>query len=323
MKEILKNKKGMIWMCATALALGILSLAVSAAVFAAAKRANRDGAETMRALALADAREKLRSASAALQIAEDASDSSARTAALAEALEELSGAGTALTQAGLGNAAPGAFDVIKECRVAVVSGLHGEVELTGDVTQRLKSADGTNLDGQYAAFGMVLGGIENVDVIASVPTDSSDTEENDRGFDGLNDAAAYTDAALEAKARAYFGSNTVLDPVGGVGFPPALVLCGENTMVAVSRSRGELLELYFDRPAGEKKLSEQKCAGIAADFLSNEGIPAALPPPSEVMSDETAGAYVYGLTGMAQGVCIGVRWDTGRVCYFNAYEYYR
>ena len=35
-------------------------------------------------------------------------------------------------------------------------------------------ADGTNLDGQYAAFGMVLGGIENVDVIASVPTDSND-----------------------------------------------------------------------------------------------------------------------------------------------------
>ena len=35
-------------------------------------------------------------------------------------------------------------------------------------------ADSTNLDGQYAAFGMVLGGIENVDVIASVPTDSSD-----------------------------------------------------------------------------------------------------------------------------------------------------
>ena len=139
----------------------------------------------------------------------------------------------------------------------------------------------------------------------------------------MNAAAVYTEAALEAKARAYFGSNTVLDPVGGVGFPPALVLCGENTMVSVSRSCGELLELYFDRPAGEKKLSEQKCAGIAADFLSKEGIPAALPPPSEVMSDDMAGAYVYGLTGMAQGVCIGVRWDTGSVCYFNAYEYYR
>ena len=35
-------------------------------------------------------------------------------------------------------------------------------------------ADSTYLDGQYAAFGMVLGGIENVDIIASVPTDSSD-----------------------------------------------------------------------------------------------------------------------------------------------------
>ena len=35
-------------------------------------------------------------------------------------------------------------------------------------------ADSSYLDGQYAAFGMVLGGIENVDIIASVPTDSSD-----------------------------------------------------------------------------------------------------------------------------------------------------
>lgn len=314
MKEILKNKKGMIWMCATALALGILSLAVSAVVFAAAKRADRDGAETMRALALADAREKLRSASAALQLAEYASESAARTAALAEALEELSGAGTALTQAGLGNVAPGAFEVIRECRAAAVAGLHGEGELPGEVTQRLQSlVEALGADDVAA----------EIEKIEKIPTDSSDTEENDRGFDGLNAAAVYTEAALEAKARAYFGSNTVLDPVGGVGFPPALVLCGENTMVAVSRSRGELLELYFDRPAGEKKLSEQKCAGIAADFLSKEGIPAALPPPSEVMSDDMAGAYVYGLTGMAQGVCIGVRWDTGSVCYFNAYEYYR
>ena len=35
-------------------------------------------------------------------------------------------------------------------------------------------ADGDFLDGQYAAFGMVLGGLDEVDVIASVPTDSSD-----------------------------------------------------------------------------------------------------------------------------------------------------
>ena len=35
-------------------------------------------------------------------------------------------------------------------------------------------ADSTYLDGDYAAFGMVLGGIENVDLIASQPTNSSD-----------------------------------------------------------------------------------------------------------------------------------------------------
>jgi len=35
-------------------------------------------------------------------------------------------------------------------------------------------ADGTYLDGDYAAFGRVVEGIEVVDEIASVPTDYSD-----------------------------------------------------------------------------------------------------------------------------------------------------
>ena len=35
-------------------------------------------------------------------------------------------------------------------------------------------ADNDYLDGEYAAFGMVLGGIETVDLIASVQTDSND-----------------------------------------------------------------------------------------------------------------------------------------------------
>ncbi|MBQ8917891.1 MAG: peptidylprolyl isomerase, partial [Oscillospiraceae bacterium] len=35
-------------------------------------------------------------------------------------------------------------------------------------------ADSDYLDGDYAAFGMVLGGIETVDLIASVQTDSND-----------------------------------------------------------------------------------------------------------------------------------------------------
>ena len=35
-------------------------------------------------------------------------------------------------------------------------------------------ADNDYLDGDYAAFGMVLGGIETVDLIASVQTDSND-----------------------------------------------------------------------------------------------------------------------------------------------------
>jgi len=41
-------------------------------------------------------------------------------------------------------------------------------------------ADSTYLDGEYAAFGMVLGGIETVDLIASQPTNSSDRPMNDQ-----------------------------------------------------------------------------------------------------------------------------------------------
>ena len=41
-------------------------------------------------------------------------------------------------------------------------------------------ADSTYLDGEYAAFGLVLGGIETVDLIASQPTNSSDRPMNDQ-----------------------------------------------------------------------------------------------------------------------------------------------
>ncbi len=51
-------------------------------------------------------------------------------------------------------------------------------------------ADGTFLDGQYAAFGKVLSGMETVDEIAGVPTDFSDrprTEQKIRKISIEND----------------------------------------------------------------------------------------------------------------------------------------
>ena len=43
-------------------------------------------------------------------------------------------------------------------------------------------ADSDYLDGDYAAFGLVLGGIETVDLIASVPTDSSDRPRSEQAM---------------------------------------------------------------------------------------------------------------------------------------------
>ena len=41
-------------------------------------------------------------------------------------------------------------------------------------------ADSDFLDGNYAAFGFVLNGMDEVDVIASVPTDSNDKPRADQ-----------------------------------------------------------------------------------------------------------------------------------------------
>lgn len=41
-------------------------------------------------------------------------------------------------------------------------------------------ADGTTLDGNYAAFGLLLGGYDTLDIIASVPTDSNDKPRDDQ-----------------------------------------------------------------------------------------------------------------------------------------------
>jgi peptidyl-prolyl cis-trans isomerase B (cyclophilin B) len=41
-------------------------------------------------------------------------------------------------------------------------------------------ADSDYLDGNYAAFGMVLGGMETVDVIASMPTNANDKPMTDQ-----------------------------------------------------------------------------------------------------------------------------------------------
>ncbi|MBQ8095379.1 MAG: peptidylprolyl isomerase [Clostridia bacterium] len=41
-------------------------------------------------------------------------------------------------------------------------------------------ADNEVLDGNYAAFGLMLGGFDTLDVIASVPTDSSDKPRDDQ-----------------------------------------------------------------------------------------------------------------------------------------------
>ena len=147
----------------------------------------------------------------------------------------------------------------------------------------------------------------------------AEAEHAGRGYDVFNTAAELTAGALKKRAESYFGEHAATHEVPGVRFPPDMALCGENIFVSLSSARGELLELYFDRPPGEARLGEEKCAAIAGEFFGTEGIPGR---PILRNNDGLCGAYFFG-SDTWQGVVIGIRWDTGRVCYYNVCDHYK
>lgn len=310
MKHKISDQKAAAIVCAALFVLGIVALGVAVFMVAGAKNAAERSAQLMRELAVADAKEKLYAAGNALKRVEEANADPPKVAA--EVLDALSGARASFAATGATGESAGVIEVLDWCRAQTLA-------MIGDTAD-----NGAELSAVIAGLCNALdsadSGAETAQIAGSLKAPEDDGE---RGFASLNSAVAYTPASLRAKAAEYIGKNAALAEVDGVGFPPALVLCGENTLVAVSRARGELLELYFDRPAGEEKMSCNACAETIADFLAEESVIFDPPDGKDLVRDELCGAYFYRTNGKGGGVCIGVRWDTGRVCYYNAYDYYR
>lgn len=310
-----------------ALALvGMLALICAVLLCARADAVAREEVELINALALFDVRERLSDGARTLGTigSADADDDARRDATrarLLEALEEISAVKAMLSRVGWEAATSDAAQLLEACRADILDALKKTDEPPPSVFAEWKE----RLEKLCAVLGepTEAAAEELSDLCAEA--EIADDEGVDRGYDGFNIFSTMTDEALEKKAAEYFGAHAVLTVAHSRGFPPAMVLAGKNTYIALSRARGELLELYFDRPPGEECLTEAECARIAMRFLENERLPVRHLSAESCERDELCGAYYYNVGNSAEkrNVRIGVRWDTGRICYFNAYEYYR
>lgn len=302
--------------------VGMLALTCAVLLCARADAVAREEVELINALALFDVRERLSGGAKALETIGSAdADDAAMRARLLEALEEISAVKAMLSRVGWEGAASDAAQLLEACRADILDALKKTDEPTPSVFAEWKE----RLEKLCAALGEPTD--EATEELSDLwaEAESADHEVVDRGYAGFNIFSTMTDEALEKKAAEYFGLHAVLTVARSRGFPPAVVLAGKNTYIALSRARGELLELYFDRPPGEECLTESECARIAMRFLENEKLPVRYLSAESGERDELCGAYYYNVGNSAEkrNVRIGVRWDTGRICYFNAYEYYR
>ena len=310
--------------CISALVIGVAAMAVAVGLTIRADSAVKRNLELMSRLAFEDARENMNKATSALKeamdIGEDSDGDARRAELLADAIYGISGTRAALMQAGLGDLSNDLFGFLNFCTQTIRASLAGKegADLSGLINMTEELSTALSEDSPLNALRRIA-----EDKREMIHGWNAVEDEFDRGFASFNTAPELTADALRAKAESYVGGNAVLKQAGGSSFPPTLVLCGENLYVSVSSARGELLELYFDRPPGKIKLDERECAAIAFDFLHRAGISASFPPVSSARADELCGAYFFRLSEKAGAVDIGVRWDTGRVCYFNSFDYYK
>lgn len=299
-------ERGVLIIGAALTAIGAVAVAVAIKIASSAAAGDALGAELARQLAADDAQKYIFNAARLIDGADDDDD------AAIMALDRLACANSALLRADTSGGRE--FEAIRALRrqvCKIISG-SGNAKKTADIAYRLAEAI---KNGNAETVGQLT------DELWSMGVNSEDYV-FDRGFGALDHATVMTESALREHATSFFGSNAVLSAAGGVAFPPAMTLCGKNLMVSVSRARGQLLELYFDRPAGEERLTADECAEIAAAYAEWAGVDKKTAGDLEFrQKDELCGGRIF--ADKDGRVVIGVRHDSGRVFYFNAYGYYR
>lgn len=291
-------------------AIGTVAIAVALKLTVMATTADAREAELARTLAFDDAKNYLLNSANFMEQGTINGETAITGATMA--LDQLAGAHFALLRScSSGGRELEAVGALRK-RVTELIANGGDAMRCAEIARRLAEAiESGNGDevGRLADELGNMGGDNKTDIF-------------DRGFGALRHSAVMTEGALHEHAASFFGTNTVLRVADGVAFPPLLTLCGKNLMVTVSRARGQLLELYFDRPAGEVRLNEKECAEVAAEYAEKAGIDKSTATALVcTKKDELCGGWIF--ADKDNRVVIGVRHDSGRIFYFNAYGYYK
>ncbi len=128
-------------------------------------------------------------------------------------------------------------------------------------------------------------------------------------------------------ARDHLGKNAFLQANVTEGRINAYCISGKNTSALIS-SGGSILQLLFDTPEGEFSINKADAAEIAASFLGDLGF-----NPEKMMPENTKdknGLYVFeylpiqnGVVCESEQILVGISKKSGRVCLFDAIEYYK
>ncbi|NLK39180.1 MAG: hypothetical protein GX303_02865 [Clostridiales bacterium] len=155
-------------------------------------------------------------------------------------------------------------------------------------------------------------------------------DDTQRGFDLLYKSDKISEREAYKKAKELLGKNSTLTLVRGNGFPPVYTYVCNNASVEISVMGGFPIRLLFDLPQTDAKYEENVCVRVAEEYIDQLGIGGValsrIRWADGICFAEFARTYIDGrqqVLSDRERLTVGVSADTGRVCYYDAYNYYR
>ena len=147
------------------------------------------------------------------------------------------------------------------------------------------------------------------------------------GFDTVVGGLTEQSEAVST-AREELGKNAYVEVRFSEGEIPVYHIGGKNISAMVSARGGLLMQFLFDLPEGEERIDETKASELAEAFVSEKI--SGNEEKRQVSSEHSSGLYIFEFVPIQNGVLclderilVGVSHGSGRICLFDATEYYR
>lgn len=129
-------------------------------------------------------------------------------------------------------------------------------------------------------------------------------------------------------AKKHLAKNAYLTARLSEGEIPVYHVGGKNISALITAKSGFLMQLLFDIPEGEERIDENEAKAKAEIFLGETGLGGI---KKELASAEhTSGLYIFeyapiqnGVLCLDERILVGVSHGSGRICLFDAVDYYR